>query len=124
MKFKLGTSVPAPAPLSEAKAAPAPLAPDSPAAPLEKIKSQLAELNSSIESLQEGALVLQIQQIHGAMLNSPEITYALSDEEIGVLFRALQKAKSTSLAEAKAPKKLSKKKELEHAFASLLGADL
>ena len=135
MKFTLGTMVPAPAELSERSEgvpapAPAPLespkrsegAPDSKSSSssLEKIQAQLAELNASINSLQEGALMLQIQQIHGALLNSPEITYLLSDEEIGVLFKALQKAKNSSLAEAKKPKKVSAKKELENAFSQLL----
>ena len=119
MKFTLGTigpkestseSTPTPSVAKEVSAAKA-------------VSAQLAELNSSIESLQEGALMLQIQQIHGALLNSPEITYILSDEEIGTLFRALQKAKNSSLAEAKKPKKVSAKKELENAFSLLMNSD-
>ena len=128
MKFTLGTMVPAPLESPKrSEGAPAPLesppkSPDSrsPDSSLEKIQAQLAELNASVNSLQDGALMLQIQQIHGALLNSPEITYLLSDEEIGVLFKALQKAKNSSLAEAKKPKKVSAKKELEQAFSQLL----
>ena len=125
MKFTLGTIGPKEStPESTPKSQPESQPESTPTLNAAKaVSAQLAELNSSIESLQEGALMLQIQQIHGALLNSPEITYILSDEEIGTLFRALQKAKNSSLAEAKKPKKVSAKKELENAFSLLMNSD-
>lgn len=75
----------------------------------EKIKFRCAELQQALEQEQPGYKTI-LQDIHEKIRETPELLYALKDEDIAVLVSGLEKHTGVVIAEKKAKEPMTKKR--------------